>query len=141
LDVEREDAQGAKRGPGSARKQDLRRLPLELTGLLPRKLEHGLDHVTRRRILRVMHEGQREISSAQLSRDGEPLADLSLSVVAYHVNVLAKYEMVRLTRTQPTRGVVEHFYVSEVEDDAAIVSILKQTEGLDASKRAVGGDD
>jgi DNA-binding transcriptional ArsR family regulator len=135
LEVEREDAQGANRGLGSARKQDRRRLPPELTGLLPRKLEHGLDHVTRRRILRVMHEGQREVSSAQLSRDGEPLADLSLSVVAYHMNVLAKYGMVRLTRTQPTRGVVEHFYASEVEGDAVILSILEQTEGLDASRR------
>lgn len=139
--MEREDAQEAQRGPGSARKQDRRRLPLELTGLLPRKLEHGLDHVARRRILRAMHEGQREFSSAQLSSEDGPLSDLSLSVVAYHVNVLANFKMASETRTAPNRGALEHFYVSEVQDDERVCSILAKTEELDAPKRVAGGDD
>ena len=133
--MEREDAEGAQRGPGSARKQDRRRLPPELTGLLPRKLEHGLDHVARRRILRALRDEQRDLSSAQLSREGAPLDDLSLSLVAYHMSVLSNYEMVRLTRTVPTRGVIEHFYASEVENNPAVVSILEKTEELDAAER------
>jgi DNA-binding transcriptional ArsR family regulator len=116
-------------------------LPPELTGLLPRKLEHGLDHVTRRRILRALHEGQQERSPAQLSREGEPLDGLSLSVVAYHMSVLAKYEMVSEMRSQPNRGALEHFYVSAVEDNPQVVAILAQTEELDATKRAAAEED
>jgi DNA-binding transcriptional ArsR family regulator len=138
--MEREDEQEPKRRTEPGRKQDRRRLPVELTGLLPRKLEHGLDHVARRRILRVLHKEKREFSPAQLSREGEFGDGLSVSVVAYHVNVLAKFGMVSEVRTAPNRGALEHFYVSAVDDDMRVLSVLARTKELDASERDFGGE-
>lgn len=138
--MERRDAPGAPRDPMPGRKQDRRRLPVELTGLLDRKLERGLDHMVRRRILRVMHSAEAGVSSAQLSEEGGPLADVPLSTVAYHMNELLKCQMIRLDHTKSRRGALQHFYISEVATDPLVLSILAQTEGLDAPKRASGGE-
>lgn len=137
--MEREDAEASQEGPG--RKQDRRRLPLWLGDLLSAKYKQGLDHVVRRRILRVLHASDAPFSSALLS-DNErgPLSDLSLSRAAYHMRVLAKYEMVEETSRRPKRGALEHFFKSAVADDPEVMSVLAQTEGLDAPKRASGGE-
>jgi hypothetical protein len=137
--MERGDAQGAPRGPMPGRKQDRRRLPLELTGLLDRKVEQGLDHVVRRRILRVMHSSNAAVSSAKLCNQGGPLSEVPLSTVAYHMKALLKYNMVRENGTKARRGAMEHFYASEVATDPLVLSVLAQTEGLDAPKRNSGG--
>jgi DNA-binding transcriptional ArsR family regulator len=136
--VEREDA-GTTRGPVPGRKQDRRRLPLELTGLLERKFEQGLDHMVRRRILRALHSSKDALSPAQLTAQGGALSDVPLSTVAYHVTVLTKYEMIRLDRAEDSHGALEHFFVSEMSADPLVLSVLAQTEGLDAPKRAGGG--
>jgi DNA-binding transcriptional ArsR family regulator len=133
--MEREDASET---PGPGRKQDRRRLPPELAGLLPRKLEQGLDHVARRRILRALHKQQGEMSAVQLSRG--PLEGVLLGTVSYHLNVLKKYDMVQPTRAAQNRGALERFYVSAVESDPLVLQVLTQTEGLDASQRAAGGE-
>lgn len=139
--MERRDAQGVPRGPMPGRKQDRRRLPVELTGLLSREQEQGLDHVIRRRILRVLHIAETPFSSALLSHDQMgPLSDLSLSAVAYHMKVLAKHGMVEEVDARPNRGALERFFASTVADDPLVLSILAQTEGLDAPKRASGGE-
>jgi DNA-binding transcriptional ArsR family regulator len=109
-----------------------------LTGLLERKLEQGLDHVVRRRILRVLHRSEDALSPAQLAAESGALSDLPLNTIAYHVTVLTKYRMVRLDRTRANRGALEHFFVSEVSADPLVLSVLAQTEKLDAPKRDSG---
>jgi DNA-binding transcriptional ArsR family regulator len=136
--MERGDAQGASRGPIPGRRQDRRRLPVELTGLLDRKLEQGLDHVVRRRILRALHAAEDALSPAQLSDDGGELSDVALSTVAYHMKTLLKYRMVREDRTESARGALEHFFLSEVVTDPVVLSVLAQTEELDHPKRTGG---
>lgn len=138
--MDRGDAQGASRGPIPGRRQDRRRLPVELTGLLDRKLEQGLDHVVRRRILRALHSADDALSSAQLSDQDGALSDVALSTVAYHMKVLLKYKMVREDRAESARGALEHFFLSEVGTDPLVLSVLAQTEGLDAPKRTGGGE-
>lgn len=134
--MKRGKAPGSRRGPGSPRKQDRRRLPEELTGQLPTKFEQGLDHVARRRILRTMHAGGKQFSSAELTRG--PLNEFSLSTVAYHLKVLTKLKMVKLVEERPVRGVVEHFFASRVAHHPEVLWILTQTEELDALKRDSG---
>jgi hypothetical protein len=138
--LKREDADTS-RGPVPSQKQDRRRLPLALTGLLPPDFNQGLDHVIRRRILRALHVADAPLSSARLSHDQTgALADVSLSTVAYHMKVLVKYGMVEQTGTRPIRGALERFFGSTVADNPVVLSVLSQTEGLDAPKRAGGGE-
>jgi DNA-binding transcriptional ArsR family regulator len=138
--MERGKASGAhKQGRGSPRKQDRRRLPEELIGQLSSNYEQGLDHVARRRILRAMHASGAEFSSAGLTRG--PLNDFSLSTVSYHVKVLMRLKMIELTAERPVRGVVEHFFSSRVTADPGVLSILAQTEELDAPKGGNGESD
>jgi hypothetical protein len=136
--LEREEADPPQE-PVPGRKQDRRRLPRELSGLLPADFNQGLDHVIRRRILRVLHISETSFSSALLSHDQMgPLSDLSLSTVAYHMKVLARYKMVEQTGTRPMRGALERFYGSAVADNPIVLSVLAQTEELDAPRRASG---
>ena len=133
--MERGDRQGIPRGPVPGRKQDRRRLPVELTGLLDRKVEQGLDHVVRRRILRAIHNSATPMSPAQLADQTGPLSEVALSTVAYHMTVLAKYQMVREKHAKSRRGALEHFFASEVAADPLVLSVLTQTEELDAPRR------
>lgn len=68
------------------------------------KLLKALSHPTRVEILDLLNAG--EWSPNELSRHvGE-----GLSHISYHVKVLKDYELIELTRTEPRRGAVEHFY-------------------------------
>jgi DNA-binding transcriptional ArsR family regulator len=127
--------QGANQAPGEpANKQDRRRLPPELTGLLPKKFEHGLNHVVRRRILRTLHgRKSKEASPADLSEN--ELADETLSGISYHLRVLMRMSMVMLDRVEQTRGTLRHTYISVVEQEPTVLSVLEKTEKLDAPKR------
>jgi DNA-binding transcriptional ArsR family regulator len=118
----------------SLRKQDRRRLPLELTGLLTRSYEQGLDHVTRRRILRALHgRAGKEASPSELLAN--ELSSDALSGIAYHAKVLRSFGMIHIACTQQVRGTVRHLYVSNVEDDLVVLSVLAHTEELDAPDR------
>jgi DNA-binding transcriptional ArsR family regulator len=70
----------------------------------------ALRHPLRRRILRLMADGEavspRELAAA-LRR---PLGNVS-----YHVRVLVDRSAVTLVETRPSRGSVQHFYRSAVE--------------------------
>src|SRR3954468_9550153 len=115
-------------------KQDRRRLPPELTGLLPRSAEQGLDHVVRRRILRALH-GRSSSEASPAGLLGNELTDESLSGIAYHARVLETCGLIRLVRTEPVRGAIRHIYASGVEDDPVVLSVLAETAVLDAPAR------
>jgi DNA-binding transcriptional ArsR family regulator len=127
-------SRGAGQNPATPRKQDRRQLPAELTGLLPRKFEQGLNHVVRRRILRALDAREiGEASPAELAK--QELADRSLSDVSYHMKVLLDYGMVHLARVEQARGTVRHVFVSLMEEEPVVLSLLAQTEELDALER------
>jgi DNA-binding transcriptional ArsR family regulator len=71
---------------------------------LRERLMRGMCHTLRFQIL--THLNDREWSPNELS---DQLAE-GLSQVSYHVKVLKDYGLIELTKTEPRRGAVEHFY-------------------------------
>jgi DNA-binding transcriptional ArsR family regulator len=137
--VEPGDAsRGADQAPEPGRKHDNRRLPPELTGLLPKKFEHGLNHVVRRRILRALHE-RPDCEGNPAGLAGNELVEETVSCVSYHLGVLLRCSMVQLARVEPVRGSVRHTYASVVYGETTVLSVLTQTEELDAPKRQTRG--
>ncbi len=68
------------------------------------RLLRAMTHPLRYKIL--THLNDREWSPNELS---DEFAE-GLSQVSYHVNVLKDYGLIEMTRTEPRRGAVEHFY-------------------------------
>lgn len=64
----------------------------------------ALGHPLRVRILAILEE--RTASPVQLSH----MLDVSIGVVSYHVRTLHKFGLLKLERTRPVRGAVEHYY-------------------------------
>lgn len=80
------------------RKQDAKKLSLN------QRLIKALAHPLRVKVLALLNEG--EWSPNELSEElGE-----GLTQVSYHVNALRDFEMIEMTKTEPRRGAVEHFY-------------------------------
>jgi DNA-binding transcriptional ArsR family regulator len=72
----------------------------------PAELFAALNHVLRRRILRILDADDKRLESP--SKFARKL-DLPLSKVNYHINVLARAGAVELAETRVGRG-AEHFY-------------------------------
>lgn len=90
----------------------------------------ALRHPLRRRILREM-ETREPISPRELSQ----LLDQPLSNVSYHVRVLADCGAVKLVKTKPARGSVQHFYAATVRAPWA-----RQVLGLGEGADGEGGE-
>jgi DNA-binding transcriptional ArsR family regulator len=90
----------------------------------------ALRHPLRRRILRLMADGEavspRELSAALR----QPLSNVS-----YHVRVLAERGALTLVGTRPTHGSVQHFYRTALEAPWA-----RQILGLGESEGDDGGE-
>jgi DNA-binding transcriptional ArsR family regulator len=71
---------------------------------LKQRLIKALGHPLRWQILSLLNE--REWSPNELH---EELIE-GLTQVSYHVKVLKDFELIEMTRTEPRRGAVEHFY-------------------------------
>ena len=67
-------------------------------------LVKSLAHELRAEILAILNE--RMASPNELATE----LDEGLSQVSYHVKVLKDYEVIRLVKTEPRRGAVEHYY-------------------------------
>lgn len=65
-----------------------------------------LGHPLRKRLLRLYIEAKEKRSPKQLTVP----VNKDVSIVSYHVRVLAEHGAVELVDTQPRRGAVEHFY-------------------------------
>jgi len=72
--------------------------------LVDQRMVRGLAHVLRQHIL--LATLQRAISPNELHK----ALGVGLSQVSYHVNVLRNEELIRMERTEPRRGAVEHYY-------------------------------
>jgi predicted transcriptional regulator len=71
---------------------------------LKHRLIKALGHPLRWQLLSLLNE--REWSPNELS---EELVE-GLTQVSYHVKVLRDFELIEMTRTEPRRGAVEHYY-------------------------------
>jgi DNA-binding transcriptional ArsR family regulator len=94
LPAKSKTAKGSKKGKGRAKSK---------RGV-NQALVKSLAHELRAEILAILNE--RMASPNELAKElGE-----GLSQVSYHVKVLKDYEVIRLVKTEPRRGAVEHYY-------------------------------
>lgn len=89
-----------KQRSGTRSKRDKKKQELSLKQRLIKALANPL----RVKILALMND--REWSPNELS---EEFVD-GLSQISYHVKVLRDFELIEMTRTEPRRGAVEHYY-------------------------------
>lgn len=68
------------------------------------RLMKALTHPVRVQILSLVVDG--EWSPNQLHKE----LGVGLSLVSYHVKVLKDFDLIQMTKTEPRRGAVEHFY-------------------------------
>lgn len=92
---QKQDGGAASKAAGKQKKEKL---------TLQMKLLKALAHPLRVAILDLMNTG--EWSPNELKK----ALNEGLSQVSYHIKVLKDFEMIELTRTEPRRGAVEHFY-------------------------------
>lgn len=86
-----------------------------------------IKHLTRRRVLRVLHDA----GEARSPKETSEALGAPLSHVSYHFRMLKKYRAVALTDTLQRRGSMEHFYISTVGDNDAIAMFLQATQAGD----------
>jgi DNA-binding transcriptional ArsR family regulator len=94
LPVKTKTTKGSKKGKGRAKNK---------RGV-NQALVKSLAHELRAEILAILNE--RMASPNELAKE----LDEGLSQVSYHVKVLKDYEVIRLVKTEPRRGAVEHYY-------------------------------
>jgi DNA-binding transcriptional ArsR family regulator len=68
---------------------------------------NALNHPMRRQILGLMAKANGDGTSPKKLAD---VMDASVQLVAYHVRLLSDAGVIKLTKTTPARGAVEHFY-------------------------------
>jgi DNA-binding transcriptional ArsR family regulator len=110
----------------------------------------ALSHPLRVRILAILEE--RTASPVQLAE----VLGASLGVVSYHVRTLEKFGLIKLVRTNPVRGAVEHHYranerptisdegwasAGPVAKQAFLSSFLQQVGAYTNAAAAAGGFD
>jgi DNA-binding transcriptional ArsR family regulator len=94
LPAKSKTAKGSKKGKGRAKSK---------RGV-NQALVKSLAHELRAEILAILNE--RMASPNELAKE----LDEGLSQVSYHVKVLKDYGVIRLVKTEPRRGAVEHYY-------------------------------
>ena len=106
---------------------------------LTENLAKALAHPLRMRILTALNEG---ISSpSQLSEQlGEPLGNVS-----YHIKTLLEFDCIKLVKTEPRRGAIEHFYRATerafLSDEDWAKLPLSTRKGLSGALLETIGDD
>jgi DNA-binding transcriptional ArsR family regulator len=87
----------------------------------------AIAHPLRRRILRLLHDHEDPHSASKMARElEEPVGS-----AAYHVRVLHNVAALEETGEKQVRGAVERFYLSTVEDDPPIETLLEETREAD----------
>jgi hypothetical protein len=117
--------------PEPAQKADLKseRLPAQLGAQLTPRTRDALSHSIRRQILRALNDSAEPRSPGEIAAMVAPQA--SLSVIGYHVHVLASCGSIALTSTRAIQGGVDGLYASSVAADEQVVSVLQATRQID----------
>lgn len=90
-------------------------------------LVKAVAHPVRRRVLRALHDASEARSPRELSN----ALGVHLSTVSYHVRILREVHALALTDVIPVRGTVESFYVSVVDGDGWLLSVLDDSRRQD----------
>lgn len=95
------------------------------------RLMKALTHVVRVQCLSLMVDS--EWSPNQLHKE----LGVGLSKISYHIKVLKDYKLIHLTKTEPRRGAVEHFYkaTTRVFIPEDMVAALPKTARLETLSR------
>lgn len=93
------------------------------------RVSKALAHPLRVRILEQMGEGEASPNGLAQALD-EPLGNIS-----YHVKALLEFGAVELTKTEPRRGAVEHFY----RRTGSVLPTADANTALDAITDVLGG--
>ena len=98
-------------------------------------LVKSLAHELRAEILAILNE--RMASPNELAKE----LDEGLSQVSYHVKVLKDYGVIRLVKTEPRRGAVEHYYraTSRALPDRSRLARAAQIRRVGDERRPVPG--
>jgi DNA-binding transcriptional ArsR family regulator len=92
----------------------------------------GFGHPLRIRLMVLMDDGEWRPSDL-----AEALGE-SLGVTSYHVRMARDYGLVEMTRTEPRRGALAHFYRrTELAD--SLISTLSESLSLPAPRRGRSG--
>jgi DNA-binding transcriptional ArsR family regulator len=123
---------------------------MKITSIDDPRYVKALSHPLRVRILAILEE--RTASPVQLAAT----LGASLGVVSYHVRTLERFGLVKLVRTNPVRGAVEHHYrararptisdegwgnAAPVAKQALLSSFLQQVGAYANAAAAAGGFD
>jgi DNA-binding transcriptional ArsR family regulator len=91
------------------------------------RLISALNHVKRRRILRLMLDRKQRLSATEIAAElGMPLGDAS-----YHLVSLRDLRAVKPAGTKQVRGALQRFYEVAIEDDPPIEALLEETREAD----------
>lgn len=95
------------------------------------RLMKALTHSVRVQILSLIVDG--EWSPNQLHKE----LGIGLSQISYHIKVLKDFELIELTKEEPRRGAVEHFYraVERVVIPEGMAAALPKAARMEALKR------
>jgi len=101
----------------------------------PPSLFLALSHVTRREVLRIMLGG--DLDQGLTPAEAADILGRTLSNVSYHFKILAGNDAVRLVKTRPTRGAVEHVYVlsTSIRESRWVKLALREARATDKCPR------
>lgn len=108
------------------------RLAADLAATLEPKLQGGLNHPTRRDVLRVLHTEGRALSVSQIV---DELAPLSRSEISYHAQVLEDSGCLEVEGTLPVPGGSERVFRSAIAEDDQARLVLRATQRSDRGHR------
>jgi DNA-binding transcriptional ArsR family regulator len=97
----------------------------------PTDLFDALAHPLRRRILREMMRSEAEVTPTALACG----LDEPLSVLSYHVRVLAECKAVKLVRTERVRGSTQHVYRCSLRTEWARTALEVTLDPPEKSRR------
>lgn len=119
---------GQNNRPEHAGQVPRQRLPKQLAESLGPRSRRALMHGMRRRILRVLNEGD---APQTLQGLATVFPEASLSQVSYHVLVLGDCGSVAASEVQHAGGILARSFVSTVAANPQIVAVLQATETMD----------
>jgi DNA-binding transcriptional ArsR family regulator len=106
------------------------KIPSDLAARLEDATLQALQHPHRRLILRALESAGRGMSSAELVRTDRVC--LSVSNVSYHVRTLSECGLlVEVGQEVLTRGNVETWFASQINDNSVVLEVLRVTETSD----------
>jgi DNA-binding transcriptional ArsR family regulator len=104
-------------------------LPASLLDKLPPEKRRALIHGTRRGILRALQQDPAPRATRDLL---SVFPGVTLQTISYHVLVLEECGSLTVSRIEQSPGSFARFFCSNIDCDPEILTVLRETEQLDA---------